>query len=144
LLQRQLEGYLAKEGNVGLGKGRLKKRWFVLQGFELHYYKSNDKGKSLGFIPMEKVIAVNIVEDQKKRERYRIVSHAIPYHATPSCLCWSDSSINRQSSRSMQVKSRASSTISGDAYPFDIVTKERIYHLVAESHKYANQPSSDL
>jgi hypothetical protein len=80
LLQRQLEGYLAKEGNVGLGKGRLKKRWFVLQGFELHYYKSNDKGKSLGFIPMEKVIAVNIVEDQKKRERYRIVSHAIPYH----------------------------------------------------------------
>jgi len=36
----------------------------------------------------------------------------------------------------MSLKTRQSQTLSGDsAYPFDLVTKERIYHLVAESHQ---------
>lgn len=47
---QQLTGYLTKLGKI---RKNWKKRWFVLDGWNLHYYEKEGESKPLGTIPLE-------------------------------------------------------------------------------------------
>lgn len=99
-----MEGFLEKQGAKGLTKS-YKRRYFKLQGEELHYYKT-DKDvarprSSLGFIDLRKVSAISQGSD--------IPSQRSSFLST-------------------------SRTATGSFY-FDIKTEDRIYHLAAPTEK---------
>lgn len=69
------EGYLTKLGKV---VKNWKKRWFVLDGTQLSYYEKPGK-KQLGTIDLSKAIQVQINDDPKKENSFKII---IPNYRT--------------------------------------------------------------
>ena len=88
-MSQSKEGYLTKLGKVVKS---WKKRWFVLNGSQLSYYDKPGK-KQLGSIDMSKVIQVELNDDPKRENSFKIIipntrTYVIIADSKQECLDW--------------------------------------------------------
>lgn len=78
---KDLEGYLEKLGEKGLGKNRYKRRWFSLKdGEHVNYYEKHDLKKLCGCIEVAAITDVVVIEDTgaAKKRTSRLLSRNKP------------------------------------------------------------------